>query len=46
MLKLDDEVKDENNVVNFTAHSENTDTMDYDGMGNYGRFPRKIKRKK
>lgn len=46
MLKLDDEVEDENNVVKFPAHTENTDTMDYDGMGNYGRFPRKIKRKK
>ena len=25
--------------------NQNSDTMDYDGMGNYGRFPKKIERK-
>ena len=25
--------------------NQNSDMMDYDGMGNYGRFPKKIERK-
>lgn len=45
MLKLDDDVDDEN-IVNFPNQNESTDTMDYDGMGNYGRFPRRVKRKR
>ena len=45
MLKSDDE--EENNVVNFPYENEKTDVMDYDGMGNFGRFPKKqIKRKR
>ncbi|MBL97528.1 MAG: hypothetical protein CMF52_06890 [Legionellales bacterium] len=46
MLKFDEEPEDESNVVNFPNRNEKTDRMDYDGMGNYGRFPKKLKRKK
>ena len=47
MLKLDDDITDdEENIVDFPNQNENTDKMDYDGMGNYGRFPIKVKRKR
>ena len=46
MLKWDDDVEEENNIVSFPDQTEKTDTMDYDGMGNYGRFPEKINRKR
>ena len=45
MLKLDGDAEDENNVIDFPNQNEKTDTMDYDGMGNYGRFPVKVKKK-
>ena len=48
MLRLDDDedVDEGENVINFPNQNENTDMMDYDGMGNYGRFPIKVKRKR
>ena len=45
MSKLEDDTDDEN-IVKFPDQNKNTDVMDYDGMGNYGRFPRKLKRKR
>ena len=45
MLKLDSDAEDQNNVIDFPNQNEKTDTMDYDGMGNYGRFPVKVKKK-
>ena len=46
MLKWDDDLEEENNVIDFPHQNERTDTMDYDGMGNYGRFPKKLKRRR
>ncbi len=46
MLKWDDDIEDENNVVSFPNRDDKTDSMDYDGMGNYGRFPKKLERRR
>ena len=47
MSKWDEEPGEQNNIVNFPCEDERTDVMDYDGMGNFGRFPkRQVKRKR
>tara|TARA_B100001057_G_C22819404_1_gene938796 strand:+ start:336 stop:557 length:222 start_codon:yes stop_codon:yes gene_type:complete len=45
MLKWDD-VDKENNIVSSPNQNDEIDSMDYDGMGNYGRFPEKTKTRK
>ena len=37
--------KPEDRVAVKIPVNQNSDTMDYDGMGNYGRFPKKIEKK-
>ena len=52
MLSLDKEEEDdkgfidkpEDRIVTITT-DQNSDILDYDGMGNYGRFPKKIERR-
>ena len=47
MLKADledSESTDDDNILDFPRNTQATDAIDYDGMGNYGRFP--IKQKK
>ena len=40
-FKLDDNIQEET-----SKEEPNQDTMDYDGMGNYGRFTSKMKKNK
>ena len=53
MLSFDEDEREDENLsdqpedkaVIKIVNSQNSDTMDYDGMGNYGRFPKKAEKK-